>query len=182
MSRADAPECDVCQSHPGTHNFDIVNDSGGGAVHTCETCTELALKLAEAVKQSYCMWCLTPTNDKYIWTPYGEPTEATHRICAGCRHDVEFTDEAIEAEPLGDLFNEPVDGVSLENWPVPYNPDGETVYDEHGNPIPSPLDECDGCGTRRHERPDGFAPEIMTPYGEAEYLCKLCREQGRGMK
>lgn len=55
-------------------------------------------------------------------------------------------------------------------------------YDEYGNPIPKPDDKCDFCGVFRVERPEGFAPEIMTPFGEVEYLCQTCREQGRGMK
>jgi len=183
MSRGDSPSCDVCESKSGTHNFDIVKDSGGGAVHTCETCTEFGRKLANVVKQPYCLWCWAPTNDKYHWMSHGDPAEPVHRICGDCRNQIIFSNHSLEAEPLGELLCETSsDSIPLENWPIAYNPDGETVYDEYGNPIPSPLDECDACGVRRHERPNGFAPEIMTPYGEAEYLCKPCREQGRGMK
>ena len=57
-----------------------------------------------------------------------------------------------------------------------------TEYDDHGNPKPSPDDRCDFCGCRREERPDGFAPEIVVPFAEVEYLCRRCRESGRGLK
>jgi hypothetical protein len=58
----------------------------------------------------------------------------------------------------------------------------EAGYDKRGNKIPLPSDTCDACGVRREDRPDGFAPEIVTPFGEVEYLCGRCREAGRGMK
>ena len=69
-----------------------------------------------------------------------------------------------------------------DEWNEPDKRGEKREYDERGNPIPTPLDKCDFCGARRFERPEGFCPEIMTPFGEAEYLCRRCRENGRGMK
>lgn len=180
--------CDICNGEDVGHRFDLIKESGGQPVHTCEACTTVAKKLALVVKEEFCMWCWAPTNQKYEWVPYGQPGEPSHRICGDCRQQIAFTEKTLSGGALGSLItqankpSESADGLTLENWPYPYELDGETVYDEYGNPIPSPLDECDFCGIPRHKRPDGFAPEIVTPYGEVEYLCRPCREQGRGMK
>jgi len=96
--------CDVCQSEPGTHNFDILKESGGGAVHTCETCTQLGRKLGLVVKEAYCLWCWNPTKDKYEWLPYGQPGEPSHRICGECRKQIVFSNNRLTAEPLGELL------------------------------------------------------------------------------
>jgi hypothetical protein len=53
-------------------------------------------------------------------------------------------------------------------------------YDEYGTPHPAPDDECN-CGRQRREAEEMFI-EILEPFGEAEYICKRCRDLGRGMK
>jgi len=70
-------------------------------------------------------------------------------------------------------------------WEIPrltVDEDDKREYDDHGTPIPQPTDQCDLCGRFRENHPDGFHPEILEPFGEVEYLCGICRENGRGMK
>ncbi|MFW6382418.1 MAG: hypothetical protein ACOCZD_00075 [Haloferacaceae archaeon] len=56
-----------------------------------------------------------------------------------------------------------------------------TDYDERGNPLPKPSDECEVCGRSRTDAEELYI-EVLEPYGEVEYLCGDCESAGRGLK
>ena len=91
--------CDVCHEPGAGHRFDIMKESGGGAVHTCPGCTHVGKRLANAVKEEYCLWCLEPTTEKYTWLSYAAHGEPKHRICGGCREEIIFTERALSRRP-----------------------------------------------------------------------------------
>ena len=91
--------CDVCSTAGASHRFDILKESGGGAVHTCEECSRLGERLAIAVKDSYCLWCLEPASEKYRWLSYGSGGEPQHRICGDCREEIVFTERSLSRRP-----------------------------------------------------------------------------------
>lgn len=93
--------CDVCGESGASHQFDILKDSGGGAVDTCDKCAHLGERLALAVRDEFCLWCLEPTNQKYEWLTYGVPNEPRHRICGECREEVIFNKQPLSRGVAG---------------------------------------------------------------------------------
>jgi len=91
--------CDVCGDGGGEHRYDILKHSGGGAVDTCQECSELAKRLATVVKEPYCLWCWEPTSGKYEWVAYGAPEGPRHRICGDCRKEIGFSNKPLSRGP-----------------------------------------------------------------------------------
>ena len=93
--------CDVCDSIHGSHRFDVLDDSGGIPVNTCDRCTRRAIRLATAVKEDHCLWCWQETSHKYEWFEYARPDGAKHAICSECRYRITFTDKPLASGPGG---------------------------------------------------------------------------------
>jgi hypothetical protein len=89
----------VCGATGASHRFDILKESGGSAIHTCEECSRLGERLAIAVKDTYCLWCLEPASTKYSWLSYGSDDGPRHRICGGCREEIIFSERPLSRRP-----------------------------------------------------------------------------------
>jgi hypothetical protein len=151
--------CDVCRDRPAEREFDVFDQSGAVLVSACSDCFDYTVTRLERVHNDRCVWCWDTVSSKYQMQVHGAETADSHaRLCGGCRKQLFGKWAALRA--TGESQGE---------------------YDTRGNPIPSAADVCDGCDVTRAERPEGFAPEIMTPFGEVEYLCGSCRADGRGM-
>ena len=118
----DLPGHDLCgidQVRP--HRFDTVNsvielvsnekprDGGGYLTRLTDLtsnrrgCTRLGLRLATAVREEFCLWCLQRTGEKYRWLAYGGDGEPSHRICGDCRDQIIFTERDFTRGPRGGL-------------------------------------------------------------------------------
>lgn len=156
--------CGICSRRPGKE-VSIGDEDGATVAYACETC------LARLVEGDDCAICQGAASGEYqIILTATDWRQNPLPVCSECRKRWVFDNP----EPLC---------LRLARLGVyRFVAGGGREYDEHGNPIPRPRDECEVCGVRREDRPEGFAPEILPPFEGAEYLCKRCREAGRGMK
>lgn len=153
--------CEICRTERGSTRLEVFDQSGSVSVTACEGCFEATLARAESVPHDRCLFCWSEVGGKYRIQELGSNDGDPHaRMCDNCRGRVVFN-EYVAIRDSGDRTER---------------------YDARGSPLPFPSDACDICYVLREERPEGFSPEVTTPYGEAEYLCGSCRDAGRGMK
>jgi formate dehydrogenase maturation protein FdhE len=82
--------CQVCRRRPGVHNVDVMGESGGSPVHTCDPCSTWLFERIRQAPTDVCVNCREATSDKYHIFEYGRRDAPHGRLCSDCRRRLLF--------------------------------------------------------------------------------------------